>query len=252
MSVLKGIRDLIAFLTIIPVGADKSSLVNASNYMFFFPIVGAFIGLLAGLIAWLLLRVLPAIVVGILTLGFILFITGLHHVDGLLDFGDGIMCQGPPERKIEVMHDRLTGVGGLIIGLITLLTTAFCIAGLKADIIVQSLVISEVSAKLSMVVGAWVGRSAHMGMNTYFINAMHGRYRNLRLMIALIISFGMGISLLQVIGFIVIIISIITALIIVMVSNKHFKGLTGDVMGAMNELARMTSLIVILSVIRWA
>lgn len=41
----------------------------------------------------------------------------------------------------------------------------------------SSLIVSEVSAKLSIVVGAWTGKSAHKGMNTYFINAMHERHR---------------------------------------------------------------------------
>jgi len=249
---LKEIKNLVAFLMIIPVGMDKDCLTDAANRMFLFPIVGAFIGLSAGLIAWMLLHTLPSTVVGILTLGFILLITGLHHTDGLLDFGDGVMYQGPPERKIEIMHDQQTGAGGLAMGLITLLTTAFCIAGLKASIIIQSLIVSEVSAKLAMVVGAWVGRSAHRGMNTYFINAMHGRYRNLRLVTALVISFGIAIPLLRIVGFTAVVVGLVTALIIVGVSNRHFKGVTGDVMGAMNELARMSSLITILAVVRWA
>jgi len=249
---LKEIKNVVAFLTVVPVGMDKDCLTDAATCMFLFPMVGAFIGLSAGLIAWLLLHALPAIVAGILTLGFILLITGLHHTDGLLDFGDGIMYQGPPERKIEIMHDQQTGAGGLTMGLITLLTTAFCIGGLKANIVIQSLIVSEVSAKLAMVIGAWVGRSAHMGMNTYFIDAMHGRYRNLRLTTALVISFGIAIPLLRIVGFTAVVVGLVTALIMVGVSNKHFKGVTGDVMGAMNELARMVSLVVILAVVRWA
>jgi adenosylcobinamide-GDP ribazoletransferase len=35
------------------------------------------------------------------------------------------------------------------------------------------------------------------------------------------------------------------------VSNRHFGGVTGDVMGATNDLTRMASLITILAVVRW-
>ena len=243
---LKEIKNLVAFLTIIPVGMNQNCLTDAANYMSFFPLVGAFIGLTAGILAWLLFHILPALIVGMLTLSFLLLITGLHHTDGLLDFGDGIMYQGPPEKKIEVMHDMQTGAGGLTLGLVTLLTTAFCIAGLNADIIIQSLIIAEVSAKLAMVVGAWAGKSAHKGMNTYFVDAMHARYRSLRLIVALIISLGIAMPLLWIVGFITVIAGLVAALIMVGVSNRHFKGVTGDVMGAVNELARMTSLITIL------
>jgi len=248
---LKAVRNLLGFLTIIPVGMDPDCLTEGAKYMHLFPVVGAFIGSLAGLFAWLLLHILPSLIVGILTLGFLLLITGIHHADGLLDFGDGIMVQGPPQKKIEIMHDQRTGAGGIALGLVTMLTTAFCIAGLDRGVIVQSLIASEISAKLAMVIMAWAGKSAHKGMNTFFVNAMHGQHRNLRLITTLVISFGLSILLLRAIGSIVTIASLITALIMVSVSNRHFKGVTGDVMGAANELARMASLVVILAVIQW-
>lgn len=245
-KVFKGIKNLIAFLTIIPVGMDPDCLMDAANYMYLFPLVGAFIGLLSGLFAWLTLQILPSLVMGVLTLGIILTLTGLHHTDGLLDFGDGIMLQGSPQRKIEIMHDQQTGAGGLALGLVTLLTTAFCIAGLGMSVIVQSLIVSEISAKLAMVMTAWAGKSAHKGMNTYFVNAMHARFRNLRLITALIISVGIATPLLRIVGFTATIASLVVALVMVGISNRHFKGVTGDVMGAVNELARVTSLITIL------
>ena len=249
---LKEIKNLLAFLTAVPVGMDQDFLTDAAEYMPLFPVVGAFVGLLAGLFAWLLSQILPDLIVGMLTLGLLMLITGLHHTDGLLDFGDGLMYQGPPEKKIEIMHDQKTGAGGLILGLIALLTTASCIAGLKANIVIQSLTVSEVSAKLSMVVGAWVGKSAHNGMNIFFINAMHDRHRKTRLIVALAISFSIATSLLWITGSITILSSLIAGLIIVKVSDRHFRGVTGDVLGAMNDLTRMASLITILAVIRWA
>jgi len=249
---LKEIRNLIAFLTIIPVGMDQDCLTDAAEYMPLFPVVGAFIGFLAGLSAWLLLHVLPPLVTGILTLGFTLLITGLHHTDGLLDFGDGIMYQGPPEKKIQIMHDQQTGTGGLTLGLLTILTTTLCIAELNMNIIIQSLIVAEVSAKLAIVIGAWAGKSAHKGMNTYFVDAMHGRYRSLRLIFALAISFSVAVPLLWIVGFTAVTGGLVAGLVMVRVSNRHFRGVTGDVMGAMNELARMASLIIILAVTGWA
>ena len=162
------------------------------------------------------------------------------------------MYQGPPEKKIEVMHDQNIGAGGLTAGLMTLLTTASSIAGLKTNIVIQSLIVSEVSAKLSMVVGAWMGKSARKGMNTYFINAMHNRHRKPRLTVALAVSFGIATGLLWITGSITVITSLVASLIIVGVSDRHFRGVTGDVLGAMNDLTRMISLITVLAVIRWA
>jgi adenosylcobinamide-GDP ribazoletransferase len=62
---------------------------------------------------------------------------------------------------------------------------------------------------------------------------------------------GIAIPLLGTAGFIVIISGLIASLIMVEVSRRHFGGVTGDVMGAMNEIIRMFSLITILVAVRW-
>jgi len=248
---LKEIKNLFSFLTAIPVSMDQDMLTDAAKGMFLFPLIGAFIGSLAGLFGWVTLQYLPSLLVGALVLGFLLLITGLHHTDGLLDFGDGIMAHGSPERKIEIMHDQLTGAGGLSLGIMTFLITAFSITELSENVIVQGLVVVEISAKLSMVVGAWAGKIVHRGMSSSFLEAMHGKKGTTRLVIALTISFAIAVLLLWLTGFIVVLAAIIASLIMVEISHRHFKGVTGDVLGATNELARMVSLITLLAMIRW-
>src|SRR3990172_3909357 len=160
---LKEIKNLLSFLTTIPVRMDKDCLVDSARFMFVFPLIGALLGLLAGLFGWLTSLFLPSLVVGGLVLCVLLLLTGLHHTDGLLDFGDGVMAHGSAERKIEVMHDQLTGAGGLTLGMMTLLISTLALAQMNAEIIIQAVVIVEVAAKLSMVVGDWAGKAVHQG-----------------------------------------------------------------------------------------
>jgi adenosylcobinamide-GDP ribazoletransferase len=248
---LKEIKNLFSFLTTIPISMDQDILTDTAKCMFLFPLVGAFIGLMAGLCGWAISPLLPGLVVAALVLGFLLLITGLHHTDGLLDFGDGVMAHGSPERKIEIMHDQLTGAGGLALGIMTFLITAFAIAELDKGIIVQGLVVAEVSAKLAMVVGAWAGKSVHKGMSSSFLEAMHGTKGNARLVTALVISFGFALPLLWLAGAVTVLAAILASIIIVGIAHRHFQGVTGDVLGATNELARMVSLITLLAMIRW-
>lgn len=256
---LKEIRNLLSFLTIIPVRMEENCLADCARFMFVFPLVGALLGFLAGLFGWILSWVLPSLVAGGLVLGFLLLLTGLHHADGLLDFGDGIMAHGSPERKIEVMHDQLTGAGGLSLGIITFLVTAFCIGSLNdisqaiwgIPVVISGLMVSEISAKLSMVVGAWAGKAIHEGTNSAFLAAMHGKTGNARMVAALIITLGLAIPLLWLSGAIVVLASLLVGLIMVWISHKNFKCVTGDVLGATNELSRMISLITLLAVIKW-
>ena len=250
--VTKELKNLLSFLTIFPVTMDKDMLTDCAKSMWFFPLIGAFIGLLAGVFGWVAYHFLPGIVVGGLVLALLLLITGLHHMDGLLDFGDGVMAHGTAEHKIEVMHDQLTGAGGLSMGVMTMLISALAIGQLKIGLIVGSIIAVEAAAKLAMVVMAWAGKSAHQGMNSPFLEAMHGNKGNLRLTVALVVSFAVTLPLLRLAGAVVVLAGVITSLLMVAVARIHFNGVTGDVLGATNEITRMVCVIVLLAVAAWA
>lgn len=250
--VVKELKNLFSFLTIFPLTMDKDMLSDCSKNMWIFPLIGAFIGLLAGVFGWVAYHFLPGIVVGGLVLALLLLITGLHHTDGLLDFGDGVMAHGSAEHKIEVMHDQLTGAGGLSLGIMTMLITALAIGQLSVRVIVGGIIVIELSAKLSMVVMAWAGKSVRDGMNSPFLEAMHGGKGDLLLIVALILSFMVALPLLRWAGAFIVLTAVITSLFMVVVANRHFNGVTGDAFGATNELTRMVCVIILLAAIAWA
>ncbi|MGA2628121.1 MAG: adenosylcobinamide-GDP ribazoletransferase [Candidatus Bathyarchaeia archaeon] len=245
MSILRGLKNSFAFLTIFPVGMDRDGVAQAASYMPLFPLIGAVTGLVAGAVVWLLQLVLPQLVAGMIGLGILILINGAQHVDGLLDFGDGIMFHGSPSGKLRVMRDPTTGAGGLSLGLIILTTTAFSIGYIPARLIVPGLIVSESAAGFSMVFAAATGKSAHKGMNSIFVEAMHHK-RALRLFFSCVIVLAISLLSFRFGGLLVVIGAMLTALGMVTISNRHFGGLTGDVLGATNEISRVVSLILIL------
>ena len=218
-------------------------------------------GLLAGVVGWTFSLFLPALVVGGLALGLLLLLTGLHHTDGLLDFGDAVMFHGSRERKIEIMHDQLTGAGAIGLGLMTYVVSAFAFAevarysflGLTSGMLIPGLVLVELSAKLAMVVATRAGNPVHKGMNSPFMDAMHGKGGNARLTAALAVSFGVAVPLFWFVnvfvGVIVLLATVLVGLVMVGVAHRHFGGVTGDVLGATNELARLVSVLVLLAML---
>jgi adenosylcobinamide-GDP ribazoletransferase len=258
--VVKQLKNLLSFLTVFPVAMGKDLLTDCAQNMWTFPLIGALLGLLAGVFGWVALQFLSSIVVGALALALLLWMTGLHHTDGLLDFGDGIMVHGSPERKVEVMHDQLTGAGAIGLTLMTYIITAFSFAELGRKIFIgnfavplifPALIVIELCAKLSMVVAAWAGKSVHQGMNSAFLEAMHGSKGNLRLIAALTISFAIALPLLGWAGIFTVLVAVFTGLLMVAIAHKHFNGVTGDVFGATNELSRMVCVVVLLAAIAW-
>jgi adenosylcobinamide-GDP ribazoletransferase len=103
-----------------------------------------------------------------------------------------------------------------------------------------------------MVIMAWAGKSVHQGMNSLFLEAMHGSKGNLLLIVALVVSFAVALPLLSWAGAFIVVSAVITSFVMVAIAHKHFNGVTGDVFGATNEITRMVCVIVLLAVVAWA
>lgn len=247
MQFLRSLRGTVAFLTIMPVGRRCIQLQDIALGMYLFPLVGAGIGLLIGSIAQILIVMLPStLIAAVLTVGLLYLVTGLHHFDGLLDFGDGLMLKASPEERIAAMRDKTTGAGGLGLGVINTLLLVSCLWAIPADRVVSSLVVVEVSAKLAMVAGAVSGRPAPDGVGAAFIQSLKGR-RVTTMLVALITSLAIAIVALGIRGPLGVSSALLVGGALVGLSNRSFQCVTGDVLGALNELARSISLLVLVA-----
>ncbi|PKL72936.1 MAG: adenosylcobinamide-GDP ribazoletransferase, partial [Methanobacteriales archaeon HGW-Methanobacteriales-2] len=86
-----GFLGLVSFSTILPLNIH-STIPEMAKFTFIWPIIGAFIGIITGGFGWLLTHqlhlspLLSAALIYSLAISF----TGFHHLDGLVDFGDGL------------------------------------------------------------------------------------------------------------------------------------------------------------------
>ena len=252
MNVIGGLKNAIAFLTILPVGMDPDAVAQAAEFMPTFPLIGAIIGLACGILVWALEIFLPYSIVGFVGLGFLLLLTGVHHTDGLLDFGDAIMSHGSREEKLRIMRDPQTGAGGFSLGFVVLGATALGIAAIDRSFVIQSLIASEAAAKFAMVFQAAAGESAHKGLNSPFVKAMHAKWGWTRLLVALILQLAISVSVLRILGLALTISGVVVAAAVLLIAQRNIGGITGDVMGATNDLTRLVSLLVVMVGARWA
>lgn len=230
---------------------DDDAIQQAAYYMPIFPLIGALIGLLIGMFVWLLEFVLQALIVGFLGVGFLLLLNGVQHFDGLLDFGDGLMCHGPRKLKLRAMQDPRTGAGGLGLGVVVLATTAVSIATLSRPTLIVGILVSEAVGKFSMVLEAWAGKAAQRGLGSVFVSSMKGRRRNIRLAAAFLSMLVVAVLSLRGIGLLAVLAGTAASMLLLAISRKAFGGVTGDTMGATNELSRLVSLLVIVGATQW-
>ena len=240
---LKEIGSVFSFLTILP--SSNSTLENTAKYMYFFPIVGIVIGLIVGCFGFGLSFILDPLLVSLLVVTSLAILTGIHHADGLADFADGLMVKGSKDKKIQAMKDISTGSAGIVSIVLYLVGLIITISLTNGFDLFRAILISEILAKFSMVVMASFGQSATLGSNSPFLKIMKDKKKLLFAALIMIIPvFLIG----ETVGLLMLGSSIIVTLVLLAISNRSFGGITGDVLGTSNEISRLSSLIVFVSI----
>lgn len=234
-----------SFLTIIPVHkiSRNNDLRNISEHMYLFPAIGAIIGITYIPITISSFYLFDHLISGFIITSFIIIITGVHHTDALADFADGIMVKGGIEKKYKVIHDPFVGSAGVVAIITYFIGMTITISTYKEiDILIISLLISEIIAKYAMVFQAFFSQSAWEGYSSLFTKNMKSKKK-------IIISTSMTVILVIIIGklntlfMMQVFITCVISTIIIYISKKNFGGITGDVMGATNEIIRLFCLI---------
>jgi len=240
---LKEISSVFSFLTIFP--SSSATLENIAKYMYLFPIVGIAIGLLVGSFGFGLSFFLDPLLVSLLVVASIAIITGIHHADGLADFADGLMVKGSKDKKLKAMKDLATGSAGIVAIVLYLVGLIITISLTSGFDLFKAILISEILAKFSMVLMASLGNSASLGSNSPFVKIMKDKKK---LAVAFIIMLIPVIVIGETTGLLMIGVTVTLTLFLLAISTRSFGGITGDVLGATNELTRLASLMVFVSI----
>lgn len=117
-------RDLlaaVAFLTVLPlprsITAGPVSMLRMTAY---FPIVGYLLGGLLALGAWFLRDIDAGLRAALLLAGW-LALTGMLHLDGLLDCADALLSSKPAAERLQILRDARIGTFAFGVGAVYLL-----------------------------------------------------------------------------------------------------------------------------------
>jgi adenosylcobinamide-GDP ribazoletransferase len=250
-------RGAVAFLT--PLGKAR---VPQPSSLVWFPLVGGAIGALLGLLWWGLAKAWPPGVAAALVVAADLGLTGMLHVDGLVDSADGLL---PPhlshERRLAVMKESTSG--------------AFGIASAVAVLLLRWVGLVAIKPSILLLVGIWAGSRTIMavvattvpyarpegGLASAFIEPDQGNdpskrrsgraRRNSVLVGSLgaIVALGFCIAWRPIAGAVTVLVEVAAATLVVWFARRRIGGFTGDVLGAAGIVAETLALVV--AAARW-
>jgi len=241
---INGFFGLISFSTILPLNIH-TTIEEMALFTWIWPIIGGLIGIIVGTFGFLVADLfhLPILIAAALIYSFSIWFTGFHHLDGLIDFGDGMMVHGSPEKNIGVMRDKRIGTGGIAYILIVGLITFAAIGSSPAVLIFYILLVSEIAAKMGIVTCATFSKPFPDGTGRFFIESMNKKL----LLLSFILASAVGFLTLNMLGIIGITMGLLSGIIIALVAKKNFTWATGDVLGTSNEVARMLALVIMVT-----
>lgn len=257
------------FLTIIPI--DKEDTIKPTNFstvIYWFPVVGICIGIFLSLFYVLISFVFPPRIIDALIILASIIITGAFHLDGFADTCDGIWGGRGREKRLEIMRDSRIGSFGAI-GLICLLGLKYIslisigeiqayspslFRTLTEDVfrgsspgivnVCSALLIMPIIGRWGQVCAAGLSRYARneSGTGSFILNTTtlnHVMFTPVFPLLLLWFFYGLD-------GFVMFAIIIIFTLVLIWYMKKKIGGMTGDTLGATNEVLELLFLLCIL------
>jgi adenosylcobinamide-GDP ribazoletransferase len=226
---LKSLVALLQFTTTLPLGKT----VEFSNFVrrsYLYPVAGWVTG---GICAALILYIGNPLLAAALALGILFLLTGCNHLDGLMDFGDGIMAHGGRDRRIQALTDRQIGTGGVAMAISVTLVSFAALA--SSPSIVSAVIACEVGSKFSMaLLSAW-GKPFREGLHAT-IQAGSRPYFPVLAALLCIPLVLLPLDPLRLARAAVLM--VLTPLALLSISLRLFGGVNGDVTGAAGEITR--------------
>lgn len=231
---MKDLLIALQFLTVLPIRI-KANIEDSEfgRALIFFPVAGLIMGILLSVLASIF-SFLPSMVLVILVLAASTLISGAIHLDGFADTCDGLYGAKLKERALEIMRDSRIGAMG-VIGLILLfLFKVSALANLPKENLGKILIAGMVFSRYAQVFACYFSRYARKeGKAKKFVEYAGRR----EFFYATLICIFLLIFLLRIKGLFLFNLCLPLTVLAVIWIKRRIGGMTGDTIGAVNEMA---------------
>jgi adenosylcobinamide-GDP ribazoletransferase len=244
-TALRAAAAALAFLTRIPVGRWVAlDAEDVARGAVLFPVVGAGVGALVGLVAVGLDARLSVLVAAGLAVALETLLTGGIHLDALADSADGLGA-ATRERALEIMREPTIG--------------AFGASALALELLVKTAALAAVAggpdALLAVAAAYALGRTAPLALGWALPYAreeggsgaaLTGGAGEVSRALGVGVGIGLAVAALGLRGIVLAAAAVAVTAVVGLVARRRLGGVTGDVLGAATELT--TTLVLVAAV----
>lgn len=241
------LRLSLAFFSRVPL-APRGPITDgaAARALRLAPLAGALIGLLAAAVFGVTSSFgLPALAAALLTIAATLLLTGALHEDGLADLADGLGGGHDRWAKLAIMRDSRLGSFGALALILSVALRAAALAALLPGL----------PALAGLLAAHALSRALLPALMVLFPSARNdglaatiGPPRGQDALLA--IALGAGLTLIALgplTALAAIVTAVIAAALVMTLAARHIGGYTGDVLGAAQQIAEISLLLVLAS-----
>ncbi|MGH4120321.1 adenosylcobinamide-GDP ribazoletransferase [Clostridium sp.] len=239
---------MIQFFTRIPINMEidiKDD--DFAKGIVYFPIVGLVIAIVNVLTYLLFSKITTGLFPVVMVVLANVLITGALHVDGLADTCDGIYSARKKERMLEIMKDSRLGTNGAVAILFDLILRITLLSSVLDKNIVKVILITTIISKTMVAVLAYISPKRESGLGSLFVGKVSIKNILITLLICVIPSF-------LILGHMALIIIGLNVLLMIIFRNYILKRLgiiSGDILGAANEISEIFILVVFIIIQRF-
>lgn len=229
---LNDLKVALAFLTRIPINHGPQISLRRSAALF--PLVGAFIGLIGGLVFYASSAILPPLVSASISILVTVAITGAFHLDGLADICDGLIGGWNREERLKILKDSRHGTYGVAaISLQLILQVCLLSALSPRDGLFTLIVLHTLSRLVPIFLMLIPATSGHDGMGASVSREIGAREPLVgSLITVLLIAPIMGLNFLLLSAILFLTLSIFALWVI-----RKIGGMVGDAFGAGEQIS---------------
>jgi adenosylcobinamide-GDP ribazoletransferase len=217
--------------------------------MAFYPVVGAVLGSILAGTYWIGAGLFPDGVLRPALVILLIICSGGLHMDGLADVCDGFYAGRTHADALRIMKDPHLGTMG-VLGIVSVLVMKVTLLSfLPVMVLYTALMVTPAISRAGMVWGTRLGVYARPDGGTGAIFFQTLRWRHVSLATAFL-----GLWTLLCTGWpgvVLLALAFVTTRLFVAVCHHRIGGMTGDTLGALNELLELLTLVWYYPLLRW-